>query len=241
MVNTTSIAGSQCVQSTAASTVTGNASLPNATSAINSNLTQPKVNSKDAHVISTILKDIGISEFEPAVVYQLLEFTYRYVTTVLEDAQIFSHYAKKKNIDAEDIRLAIQLQVDKMFTSPPPRDLLLDIARHKNSQSLPPIRSHCGPRLPPDRYSLIVCNYKLKSGAKIKSQQSQPAAHVPLQFRSGTSLLSGFNRQQPLIIRPTASAVAVGNRISVAIPEKPANELNSEEVSTGVKRKLEES
>ncbi|RWS16659.1 transcription initiation factor TFII-D component-like protein [Dinothrombium tinctorium] len=203
---------------------------------------QPKVTSKDAHVIQTILKDMGVMEYEPAVVYQLLEFTYRYVSSVLEDAQVFSHYAKKKNIDAEDVRLAIQMQVDKMFTSPPPRDLLLEIARHKNSQSLPPIRSHSGPRLPPDRYSLIVCNYKLKSGAKIKSQQTQQQTHIQLPFRSGTSLLSGLNNRQPLITlqaRPSQPTV-VGNRIAVTTSDKVSSDTNTEESNGGVKRKLED-
>ena len=31
--------------------------------------------------------DIGLEDFEPRVINQLLEFTYRYVTTILEDAK----------------------------------------------------------------------------------------------------------------------------------------------------------
>lgn len=91
------------------------------------------------------------------------------MSNVLEDAQMFSSYAKKKTIDPEDVQLAIQLQVDRSFANPPPRDLLLEIARQKNNQPLPPIKSHNGPRLPADRYSLVACNYKLKS-AKSKPQ-----------------------------------------------------------------------
>jgi hypothetical protein len=31
--------------------------------------------------------DVGIQDFEPRVINQLLEFTYRYVTTILDDAK----------------------------------------------------------------------------------------------------------------------------------------------------------
>ncbi|KAK4337006.1 hypothetical protein RND71_044104 [Anisodus tanguticus] len=90
-----------------------------------------------------------------------------------DDAQIFSQYAKKKSIDADDVKLAIQLQVEKTYTDPPPRSLLLDIARNKNSQCLPLIKSNTGTRLPPDRYSLISCNYRLKPDNRQRSSPSQ--------------------------------------------------------------------
>ena len=43
---------------------------------------------KDARVMMSILKDMGISDFEPRVVNQLLEFSYRYVSTILEDSKV---------------------------------------------------------------------------------------------------------------------------------------------------------
>lgn len=71
------------------------------------------------------------------------------------------------------MKLAIQLQVEKTYSNPPPRELLLEIARNKNSQCLPLIKSNAGTRLPPDRFSLISCNYKLKPSSHLnKSQQS---------------------------------------------------------------------
>ena len=93
-----------------------------------------------------------------------------------DDAQVMSQYAKKKAINADDVRLAIQLQVEKSQSNPPPRELLLDIARNKNSQPLPLIKSNAGARLPPDRYSLISCNYKLKPSSQLaRPQQVQPS------------------------------------------------------------------
>ena len=38
---------------------------------------------KDAHVMASILRDMGIVEWEPRVINQLMEFSYNYVTTVI--------------------------------------------------------------------------------------------------------------------------------------------------------------
>jgi hypothetical protein len=45
------------------------------------------------------------------------------VTTILDDAKIYSSHAKKPTVDADDVRLAIQCRADQSFTSPPPRDV----------------------------------------------------------------------------------------------------------------------
>uniref|UniRef100_A0A131XB98 Putative transcription initiation factor tfii-d component n=1 Tax=Hyalomma excavatum TaxID=257692 RepID=A0A131XB98_9ACAR len=134
----------------------------------------PKSTPKDAQVMSAILKDMGIVDYEPRVINQMLEFTYRYVTNILEDARLFSNHAKKRAVDVDDVRLAIQMQAEKTFTSPPPRDLLMEIARQKNSTPLPLIKANAGPRLPPDRYSLTACNYRLKSAKKPRIQVGLP-------------------------------------------------------------------
>ena len=66
---------------------------------------------KDAQVIAAILRDMGITEYEPRVINQLLEFCYRYITTVLDDAKVISGHAKKKNVDADDVKLAVQVTI----------------------------------------------------------------------------------------------------------------------------------
>ncbi|XP_061905095.1 transcription initiation factor TFIID subunit 9 [Entelurus aequoreus] len=125
-------------------------------------MSAPKSVPKDAQVMMQILKDMGVSEYEPRVINQMLEFTYRYVTTIIEDAKIYATHAKKSNVDADDIKLAIQCRMDQSFTSPPPRDFLLEVARQKNQTPLPLIKPYTGPRLPPDRYCLTAPNYRLK-------------------------------------------------------------------------------
>ena len=44
---------------------------------------------KDGRVMVSILKDMGITEYEPRVINQLLEFSYRYISTVLEDSKVW--------------------------------------------------------------------------------------------------------------------------------------------------------
>ena len=46
-----------------------------------------------------------------------------YVTDVLEDARVYCNHGNKKEIDADDIKLAVQIRMDNSFTSPPPRDV----------------------------------------------------------------------------------------------------------------------
>ena len=77
------------------------------------------------------------------------------------------------------MRLAIQCRADQSFTSPPPRDFLLDIARQRNQTPLPLIKPYLGPRLPPDRYCLTAPNYRLKSLQKKKVSTSIGRMTVP--------------------------------------------------------------
>ncbi|XP_017468367.1 PREDICTED: transcription initiation factor TFIID subunit 9 [Rhagoletis zephyria] len=123
---------------------------------------------KDAQVIMSILKELNVQDYEPRVINQLLEFTYRYVTCILDDAKVFANHARKKTIDLDDVKLATEVVLDKAFTCPPPRHVLAKLAEVRNSMPLPPIKPHCGLRLPPDRYCLSACNYKLRAANQPK-------------------------------------------------------------------------
>lgn len=166
---------------------------------------------KDAQVIISILKDMGITDFEPQAITQLLEFTYRYVTSTLEDAKVYAAHANKKVIDVEDVQLAVNMQLDKNFTTPPPRDMLLEVARTKNSIPLPQIRPHCGIRLPPDRYCMTACNYELKSSKK-PVQTSKPNSV----YSSSQSPI--FKPQTKPIIKRTMQTIARTQTVTIPKP-----------------------
>ncbi|XP_048745485.1 transcription initiation factor TFIID subunit 9B-like [Ostrea edulis] len=146
-----------------------------------------KSSPRDAQVMAAILKEMGVTEYEPRVVNVMLEFVYRYVTDVLEDAKVYSNHANKKSLDAEDIKLAVQCRMDHSYTSPPPRDLLMEISKHKNSQVLPLIKPYTGLRLPPDRYCLSAPNYKMTTHKAVKKHQARIQIGIP-QFQQRINL-----------------------------------------------------
>jgi hypothetical protein len=47
------------------------------------------------------------------------------VTSVVEEARVYSVYAKKKTIDVDDVRLAVKIITDKSYSTVPPRDVSL--------------------------------------------------------------------------------------------------------------------
>ena len=55
------------------------------------------------------------------------------MTNVLEDAKVYSQHSGKKNIDLDDVKLSVSMNTEQTFTSPPPREALLELARVKNA------------------------------------------------------------------------------------------------------------
>lgn len=152
---------------------------------------------KDAQVMTAILKDMGVNEFEPKVVNQLLEFSYRYVSEVLDDAKAVSAHAKKKAVDLEDVKLAVSMYAEQNVTSPPSREILLDMARTKNANPLPVPKATSGLRLPPDRHCLTGINYRLK----LKSKTGAAS-------RMGPAIIRNAPYAKPTVFNPQAAASA---------------------------------
>jgi transcription initiation factor TFIID subunit 9B len=80
---------------------------------------------RDARVVRELVRSMGLGEgeHEPRVVHQFLDLAYRYVGDVLGDAQVYADHAGKPQIDADDIRHAIQAKVNFSFLQPPPREV----------------------------------------------------------------------------------------------------------------------
>ncbi|KAJ8423418.1 hypothetical protein Cgig2_032668 [Carnegiea gigantea] len=155
---------------------------------------------RDAKIVKSLLKSMGVEEYEPRVVHQFLELWYRYVVDVLTDAQVYSEHAGKSTIDSDDIKLAIQSKVNFSFSQPPPREVfvstfatgensvhallsyslhnnipggtlvLLELARNRNKTPLPKSVGGPGIPLPPEEDTLISPNYQLVIPKKQPSQ-----------------------------------------------------------------------
>ncbi|TVU46610.1 hypothetical protein EJB05_06155 [Eragrostis curvula] len=119
---------------------------------------------RDALVVRELLRSMGLSEgeYEPRVVHQFLDLAYRYVGDVLGDAQVYADHAGKPQIDADDVRIAIQAKVNFSFSQPPPREVLLELARSRNRIPLPKSIAPPGSiPLPPEQDTLLAQNYQL--------------------------------------------------------------------------------
>ena len=46
---------------------------------------------------------------------------------------MYSQHSGKKNIDLDDVKLSVSMNTEQTFTSPPPREALLELARVKNA------------------------------------------------------------------------------------------------------------
>ncbi|XP_059992813.1 transcription initiation factor TFIID subunit 9B isoform X1 [Lagenorhynchus albirostris] len=200
----------------------------------------PKNAPRDALVMAQILKDMGITEYEPRVINQMLEFAFRYVTSILDDAKIYSSHAKKPNVDADDVRLAIQCRADQSFTSPPPRDFLLDIARQKNQTPLPLIKPYAGPRLPPDRYCLTAPNYRLKSLIKKGPNQGRLVPRLSVGAVSSRPTTPTIATPQTVSVpNKVAPPVSVtSQRFTVQIPPSQSTPVKPVPATTAVQNVL---
>ncbi|KAJ7951506.1 transcription initiation factor TFIID subunit 9 [Quillaja saponaria] len=116
---------------------------------------------RDAKIVKSLLKSMGVEDYEPRVIHQFLELWYRYVVDVLTDAQVYSEHAGKAAIDCDDVKLAIQSKVNLSFSQPPPREVLLELARTRNKMPLPRTIAGPGVPLPPEQDTLISPNYQL--------------------------------------------------------------------------------
>ncbi|KAM4818962.1 transcription initiation factor TFIID subunit 9B isoform 1-T1 [Thomomys bottae] len=195
---------------------------------------------RDALVMAQILKDMGITEYEPRVINQMLEFAFRYVTTILDDAKIYSSHAKKPNVDADDVRLAIQCRADQSFTSPPPRDFLLDIARQKNQTPLPLIKPYSGPRLPPDRYCLTAPNYRLKSLVKKGPNQGRLVPRLSVAGVSSRPITPTMATPQSVSIsnKIITPGTATSQRFTMQMPPSQATPIKPVPATTPVQNVL---
>ncbi|KAK0532720.1 Transcription initiation factor TFIID subunit 9 [Tilletia horrida] len=141
---------------------------------------------RDARIIALIMYSMGITDADPAVLLQLLEFANRYTHDVLQDALVYADHAAARSgagagasgaagaLSLEDIQLAIQSRVNYSFTHPPPKDVLVSLAASINSIPLPPISDRVGIRLPPLEHCLTNVNFAIVPNSPPRSRSPSP-------------------------------------------------------------------
>ncbi|QDZ20229.1 subunit 9 of transcription initiation factor TFIID [Chloropicon primus] len=130
-----------------------------------------------ARVVADLLKEMGVEEYEPRVVYQLLEFITTYAHGVLNTAEEYAEHAGRvaEEIVWQDIALAIGKsrgpQVDPLgvfepvvpsgFPAKPNAQLLKTMAERINAQKLPDLSKKAGLSLPGDEKMLTAQNFDI--------------------------------------------------------------------------------
>lgn len=89
--------------------------------------------------------------------------------------------------------------------------MLAKLADVRNSMPLPPIKPHCGLRLPPDRYCLSACNYKLRAA-------SQPKKMMKSALESRSTLKTQIKSQQAQHAKRQLMAQAKPSLVTIPKP-----------------------
>ncbi|KAJ3184218.1 Transcription initiation factor TFIID subunit 9B [Geranomyces variabilis] len=174
---------------------------------------------RDAKLVSLLLQSMGVEDYEPRVVPQLLEFMHRYVLDILGDAQTYAEHANHHAISLDDVRIAIEGRAAHSFTNPPRREFLEAVAGKKNSVPLPLIPEKFGVRLPPERHTLTSTNFQISVKPSNASASSYPAspslsARHPPPASAGPGFVPApsIYTQPPPMLPPMPSASAPKDR-----------------------------
>ena len=68
---------------------------------------------EEVKVMKQILQEMDVHDYDPCVIEQMLDFSYTYLTEILEDAKAFSEHADRNEIELEDVKLAVKMDYDK--------------------------------------------------------------------------------------------------------------------------------
>jgi len=117
-----------------------------------------------------ILANLGVTAYQERVPLQLMDFTYRYTSSTLQDALHLSsegygagrgggNASASANNDLSSInlpalRLSIASRLNYQFAPSLPKEFLLEVAQERNRVALPSVGREWGVRLPPERYCL---------------------------------------------------------------------------------------
>ncbi|KAG2494996.1 hypothetical protein HYH03_006929 [Edaphochlamys debaryana] len=127
---------------------------------------------QDVATMHQLLRSMGVDEFEPRVVNQLMDFMYKYASDVLLDAEVFSEHAGRApgSVDLNGVTLAIQSRTSG-FVQPPPQERVAELAKLYNDVPLPDIVSKPGLPLPPEGKLLAQPNWQYDPTGQYQQQR----------------------------------------------------------------------
>lgn len=132
---------------------------------------------RDARLIHTVLQNLGVHNYQERVPLQLLDFAYRYTSSVLSDslrlsAEGYTSSAQEKrkaaatddgsNITVTALRQAIASRQGYAFEPALPKEFMMEQATERNRIALPKVERGYGVQLPEEKYCLTGVGWSLK-------------------------------------------------------------------------------
>lgn len=134
---------------------------------------------RDARLIHMILANLGVNGYQERVPLQLMDFAYRYTSSIVQDAlhltsetygtttapsggKINASNNDLSAITPLSLRLSIASRTHYQFNPTLPKEHYMELAQEKNRIALPSLGKDIGIRLPPERYCLTGVGWALK-------------------------------------------------------------------------------
>ena len=156
---------------------------------------------------------MGVDNYEPRVLHQLLEYMHSYCAEIFADSSLYAEHAGRPGqLECEDVQLSARL---KAQASQPHAPLLMEqMARSRNSKSIaaPTVPNI---QLPNLKLCLVEENWQLEPRAKRQATASNGAVASSAAEGSGAS--SGGPG------RPAAPSALSSGRVAFALPARSSS------------------
>eukprot|EP00752_Nemacystus_decipiens_P001309 g1299.t1 len=173
--------------------------------------TKVALDQRDEKSIARILKDAGVTSYEPRVVNHLVDRMRKYTLEVVQDARDYADHAGRADIGMDDVRLAVRKKQDALSAGPPTREDQIRQADEVNRIPLPAIPDRFGVRLPPFEYQTTLPNLQWgveeepardgdkSSGMDVDGEDAQAAPHGNRNKKAKPT--PGLEAKKPLVLK----------------------------------------
>lgn len=136
---------------------------------------------KPLRSMHALLRSMGVDQYEPRVIHQLLEYAQQYTTEIFIDSlHLADHAGRAGQLDCEDMLLSVRLK-EKASQAAAPTGKLMDwMARTANKQPITPVTMP-GIILPQPKYCLVEENWQHRPPVPPPPPAEAAAQHAPAQ------------------------------------------------------------
>ncbi|KAF2493949.1 TFIID-31kDa-domain-containing protein [Lophium mytilinum] len=145
---------------------------------------------RDARLLHLVLANMGVHAYSERVPLQLLDFAYRYTSSVLSDALSYGEPApapsgkkgansgEESGVSLAALRTAVSAKAGYQFQPALPKEFLAEVAAERNRVALPRVEREYGVRLPPERYCLTGVGWGVKDEWESEEEEAEEMVGV---------------------------------------------------------------